>query len=182
MAPSSACCHDPQSLVGAQSPFSNILALGFYDGPTSGVLRCAACRTDYRFDLLDWDEDQAVRIFRLARLPEGALEECVQALGQPEPPRWPVWMPSRWSLPSEGLRQEADRAVQQILDRAVPSELVLAWVGYGEQVLAARRVAAPELSAAPDWFSISDPTQIRNWFSLLGLAKVRGQEPLRTGE
>ena len=85
------CCQKPTALTNAPSPFSKLLVLGFYDGPTSGVLQCGTCSTVYKFDMLDWDDAHEVRIFRLASLPADSLDQCVQALAEPKPPRWPVW-------------------------------------------------------------------------------------------
>ena len=168
------CCQNPAALTNAHSPFSKILALGFYDGPTSGVLQCATCSSVYKFDMLDWDDDHRVRIFRLAALPGDSLTECVKALEQPEAPHWPVWVPSRWNLPSEESRELADRKVQRILDRAQPAELIIAWAGYGERILAARTVPAADLANVPDWFSRTDPAEGRDWFALLGLIRRKG--------
>ena len=165
-----ACCQDPASLVGAELPFSKILALGFYDGPTSGVLQCGACSAAYKFDLLDWDEGHEVRIFRLASLPTDSLDQIVKVLAPAGSPRWPVWVPSRWKSPSEDARQEADRGVQRIVELAKPAELLIAWIGYGERVLAARRLPAAELANLGDWFSRDESNRGKDWFRLLGLA------------
>jgi hypothetical protein len=163
--------------VDVPSPFTRIIALDFYDGPTGGVLQCAACGAVYQFDMLDWDDDHAVRVIRLASLPPGSLEACVQALGQPEPPRWPVWVPSRQALPSEEAREAADRAVASVLAHARLAELVVAWAGYGERILAARRMPASELQGVPDWFSAEDPGQLRDWFTFLGLPRRKKPAP-----
>ncbi len=181
MAPLIPCCQDPPTLAQAPAPFSQIIALGFYDGPTSGVLRCTTCLAEYKFDMLDWDADHEVRIMRLASLPAGSLARCVAALTQTEPPRWPVWVPSRSSLPSEEARDKADAAVEGILAQAKPAELIVAWVGYGERILAARKVPAKDLNAVPDWFSQVDPARDGNWFAVLGLAKDQEQQ-IRTGD
>lgn len=162
------CCQNSEILTNAQSPFSKIVALGFYDGPTSGVLQCGTCSATYRFDMLDWDVDHEVRIFRLARLPEDSLVRCVNVLAQSRQPQWPVWVPSRWDLPSDEARQEADRELQRILQSAEPAELVVAWAGYGEKILAARKVPAAELADVADWFA-QDSTDGRDWFSWLQL-------------
>ncbi len=173
------CCKKPAELMDVPSPFSRILALGFYDGPTSGVLQCSTCSAVYKFDMLDWDDDHEVRIFRLAPVPPDSLDRCVSILAAAGPPRWPVWVPSRQQLPSEEAREAADRSVQQVLDRSGPPDLVVAWRGYGETVLAARRMSAEELSGVPDWFSLEGPADGRDWFPLLGLVKGRGQVPTR---
>jgi len=167
------CCHNPATLTDGLSPFGKILALGLYDGPTSGILECSACSAVYRFDMLDWDDDHEVRIFRLAALPADSLTRCVRALAQAEQPRWPLWVPSRPNLPSEEARRMADREIERILENAKPAELVIAWAGYGETILAARRVPATDLEKVPDWFSRDDSFQEPDWFSLLGLARSK---------
>ena len=167
------CCRNPATLTTVQSPFSKILALDFYDGPMAGILQCETCHSVYKFDMLDWDEDHEVRIFRLAALPSESLAQCVAALAQPEPPRWPVWVPSREKLPSEQVREEVDRAVQRFLAQAKSAELIVAWSGYGERILAAKSVPAKELNEFPDWFSLEDPHSGRDWFAVLGLVREK---------
>jgi hypothetical protein len=165
------CCRNPLTLTGP-SPFSKILALGFYDGPTSGVLQCRQCGAVHRFDMLDWTEDHNVRVFRLALLPADALERCVRALcGYSPPPRWPVWVPVRWQGGGEDTRAAADREVQSMLATAGPPALIVAWEGYGERMMAARRLPAEELLDIPDWFSLEEPAGGRDWFALLGLSR-----------
>jgi hypothetical protein len=185
---SAPCCKDPAALAGAPSPFPKILALGFYDGPTAGVLQCG-CGAAYRFDMLDWDGEHRVRVFRLAALPRGSLDQCAAAFAQSEPPRWPVWVPwSRTSPPAE-VRDAVNREVDRVLAEAGPPDLVVAWTGYGEKVLAARRLPAEDLQGVPDWFSAEGPG--RDWFALLGLTRQANGEsqpgpgagtPLRPGQ
>jgi hypothetical protein len=179
MEPRQPCCQQFSSLPGGPSPFSRIIALEFYDGPTSGILRCATCGAVYRFDMLDWDESQEVRVFRLASLPPGSLEEAVRALDKAGPPSWPVWVPRRASFPSEEAAAQADRAIQRILDRAEPALRLLAWSGYGETIVAAKEVSPADLAGVPDWFSAADPATTRDWFTFLGLARkgARGSLP-----
>lgn len=167
---STACCHDPASLKNAATPFSQILALDFYDGPTSGILQCANCSATYYFDMLDWDEDHQIRIFRLAMLPQGSLEQCVAVFARFEAPDWPVWVPWFRSSPSDEARDAVDRELEFILKKARPAELVVASSGYGEKVLAAVKVPAAELIETPDWFS-AEGNDTRDWFALLGLKK-----------
>jgi hypothetical protein len=56
--------------LGGGPPFGRIVVTGYYDGPTEGVVECAACGMCFAFVLLDWDEQQDLRIFSLAPLPE----------------------------------------------------------------------------------------------------------------
>jgi hypothetical protein len=68
----------------------------------------------------------------------------------------------------------ADREVQRILDRAKPAELVIAWSGYAEKTVAARKMPAADLANVPDWFSRDDSTEGRDWFSFLALVRKKG--------
>jgi hypothetical protein len=174
MEPRQPCCQQLPSPPGSRSPFSRILALGFYDGPTAGILQCGTCGAVYRFDMLDWDDNQEVRVFRLAALPPGSLEEAIRVFEKAGPPRWPVWIPMRSAFPSEEAAQEADRAVGRLLDRAETARWVVAWSGYGERIVAARGVGPEELAGATDWFSVADPTSARDWFLFLGLPRKDG--------
>ena len=49
MKPFIPCCQDPHTLRNGPSPFFKIVALGFYDGPTSGVLQCQTCQAVFKF-------------------------------------------------------------------------------------------------------------------------------------
>lgn len=147
-----------------KSPFSKIIALGFYDGPEAGVLQCSECLTEYRFEMLDTDfnpEDLDTRIFSLAQLPSGSFDQIVEVCPKVNPPHWPVWMPL-WQFPSDDARQTADHRIQEVLDRAVPAELIVAWVGYGDMILAAKRLR------------LGTQHDIYDWFSFLGLVKSSG--------
>lgn len=175
------CCQQPQTLTHGKSPFSKIIALGFYDGPTSGILQCDTCLNNYKFEMIDWDDNQEVRIFRLASLPEDSLVRCVKALAEIEPPRWPVWVPFFRKQPSEEARTAADREIDHILKAAQPAEMLVAWEGYGEKILAATKVPASELNQVPDWFSLEDPSTAPDWFSLLGVPRVKQESSDNVG-
>lgn len=165
------CCRDPGTLTAVKSPFTKILALDFYDGPTGGLLQCETCGAVYRFDMLDWDDNHEIRIFRLASLPADSMEKCVRMIAGTETPHWPLWAPFFRTSPSDEHRKKLDDQLQAILDQAKPAELVVAWSGYGECILAAKKISARELVVAPNWFSVEDLSQMRDWFSLLGLVK-----------
>jgi hypothetical protein len=57
------------------------------------------------------------------------------------------------------------------------AELIVAWTGYAEKVLAARRLPAAELANQRDWFSRENSTATRDWFGLLGLVGSNGVTP-----
>lgn len=167
-------CAEPFGLVEGDSPFSRMLVLGYYDGPTSGVVESAVSRRVYRFDMLDWDDEHRVRVFRLAELPATAMDECVRALA-PQEPRCPVWVPGPAASSSQQGSDVRD-PIEPILAQAAPASLLVAWIGFGEDVLAARK-APPVALTASDWFSAESPSA-PDWFALLGLSRdaLLGQE------
>jgi hypothetical protein len=145
---------------GAQypSPFTKILALGYYDGPTDGVAQCDPAGPVYKFQLLAWDgETQDRRIFGLAPLPPTALEQLTRAYARSQTPHWPVWVPA-WQ---EGMAQQKD----QILGQAGPVEWIIAALDLLGEILVARAVTAEEFARIEQ-----SPDPRENWFSFLGLA------------
>jgi len=61
--------------------------------------------------------------------------------------------------------------IKKILAQAKPAELVVAWLGYGERILAAQKILSKDLESEPVWFDVEDLSQVRDWFSLLGLTR-----------
>ncbi len=135
--------------------FDKILVLDYYDGPRSGVAHCSACVSEYRFDLLDGDIDDAtgedVRIFRLALLPRAAWDELVAVCPDHERARWPIWVPL-WRFESDVQRRAADEAVHRVLAEAGPMEFVVASPDGLQTILVCRHVGADAVSNVQDWF------------------------------
>ena len=138
------------------SPFSRVVALGYYDGPTNGLLECGAGGQVFKFDLLDEQanpEGLEVRVFGLALLSPSALTQLAQAYARFFTPRWPVWVPV-WQFPRREDQEAMERLTDQVLQQAGPVQWVVATAGdlLGE-VIAARRVTPEEASRVSDWFS-----------------------------
>jgi hypothetical protein len=164
------CCQQLEAFPGAKSPFSKIIALDFYDGPTSGITQCEICSSVYRFVMLDWDDDQEVRIFSLVPLPSQSWIQVANLLSKHETPNWPMWFP-RWEIPSEAVRNSVDDETDKILESAAMPEFAVAWDRYGSKVLAAKRLKKEDLKFIKDWFSLEPSDCVRDWFSFLGLEK-----------
>jgi hypothetical protein len=125
------------------SPVCRILALGYYDGPTEGLLQCEAGRV-YRFELLAWDaETQDVRVFSLAPMPSVAFDLLAERYAHHEKPRWPIWVPSWYEDPKE--------ETAAILAQAGEVEWVIATEDLMGTILAAKRVRPDDLRAVTDW-------------------------------
>jgi len=167
------CCQQFEVFPGAKSPFSKIIALGFYDGPTSGMAQCEICSAIYKFVMLDWDDDQEVRIFSLAPFASAAWTRTVNLLSKHESPNWPLWFP-KWEFPSELVRNNVDNETDKILANAGISELVIASNRYGDRILAAQKLTTEDREYIKDWFSLEPSDVARDWFSYLGLTKKGG--------
>lgn len=127
-----------------RSPFTRILALGYYDGPTEGLLECGPGGQVFRFRLLAWEPDtQDLRIFELAPFPATAFEELAGAFAAVEQPRWPVWVP--------GWQKEMGPATERVLAQTGPVAWVIATDNLRGEILAARQATAEQLAGVTDW-------------------------------
>lgn len=145
------CCKQLASVTDSASPFSVVVALGYYDGPTSGVAECAQCKLAYRFDMLDWDEGQDIRIYSLAPLPPDSWDNLTKLLPDSLRPG-SVWVPN-WIFESTAKETETQQKIDRILEGAGPIQLVIASDGLTKSVPRARQVGAQDLIAGRDWFS-----------------------------
>src|SRR5262245_35605360 len=116
-----------------RSPFTKLLVLDYYDGPTDGVVLADEGSRSYRFQMLAGDgETHDVRIVRLAPLPPDGLAGLVEVYALYEPVRWPFWFLS-WH---EGLYEEDE----PLLAQAGPVKWVVATDDLLGQILAAKPV------------------------------------------
>ncbi len=125
------------------SPFDRAIVLGWYDGPSDGLIRCGACKRIFRFELLDSvDEDREIQIYSLAQLPADSMDRLVNALSPFMKPYWPMWAPL-WKFPTEDDRIRVDRAVDDLIARACSPEVVVMTSGLLDEILDLKPVSAP---------------------------------------
>jgi hypothetical protein len=137
------------------SPVVKVLALGWHDGPTDGILQCEPGGAVFKFDLLDevrqWPtEEQDLRVFSLAPLPATAVGELEAAYAPYFPLRWPVCAPV-WNFPTAADRTAIDRLTDQVLQQAGPVTWVVAACDLLGEILAARPVTPEEVARVADW-------------------------------
>ena len=149
------------------APFSRVVGLGYYDGPTDGVAESVDHTTCYRFELLDelpdWDKGNDIRVFSLAALPPGSLDALLHVCPGSEHATAPVWVPI-WKFDSTAAQETAKREVQRILDRAAPPEAVIATDASLSTVIARRSVTDDDLR------------RVKDWFGFLGLARPKSAD------
>lgn len=138
------CC---RSLIGSlarvPSPFSRLVATGYYDGPTEGLLECGTCATIYSFKMLDWDHSQDLRVFALSPVSGHTLQEVERGAVAAVTPHWPVWV-----LAGPATDKIA-AVVEQIRSTAAPEEFVVATTNLLGSIEAWRPVG---LKGPVDWF------------------------------
>ena len=141
---SAQCC---RSLIGdlrsIPSPFSRVVATGYYDGATDGLVECGTCATVYVFHKLDWDEKQDMRVFALSPVFGRAFAELERAGDDKTTPRWPVWV-----LGGESTDVVAG-IVEQMYRAASPEEFIVATTNLLSRIEVWRPVG---LQRPIDWF------------------------------
>jgi hypothetical protein len=133
------------------SPFTKLIALGWYDGPTNGLLR-AGDRV-WKFDRLDEihnPDGLDLRIFALAPLPLSAWDQLVTAVGPYLTPEGPVSVP-RWQFTTDAARQAADRATDNALSQAGPVEWIVAAENLMEELVASKQTTPHDVKNVTDW-------------------------------
>jgi hypothetical protein len=133
------------------SPFTELIALGWYDGPTSGLLR-AGDRV-WKFDMLDESHNPDgldLRVFALAPLPLSAWDQLLTAQGQYLTHEGPVSVP-RWQFPDDAARQAMNRSTDIALRQAGPVEWVVAAERLMEELVVAKQATPHDLETVKDW-------------------------------
>src|SRR5207248_9291908 len=127
---------------------------------------CEACKAEYAFSLIDWDSQHEMRVFSLAALPSGSLQEIVDLLGQA--PEWPVWFPAQLKSPTGEFRSRLG-ILDRIIEKASTPKFIVAWSRSQNRSIAARAAQPEVLQEIADWFTLDDLSSAYDWFSYLGL-------------
>ena len=130
------------------SVFERIVALGWYDGITSGLAQRTG--SAFRFDLLAWGPSQERRIFAISSLPASAFDEAVRSFESEDVPTWPKWFP-RWPSEPEGLKQ-LTHALNEILELSERPKHAIETDSMFEVVFAALQLDQVPAGAIPERF------------------------------
>jgi hypothetical protein len=77
-------------------------------------------------------------------------------------------------------QKAADAGFQEILEQAMPAEFAVAWRPWGDRILAARRLAAEDITEVRTVEWEDDPNRLRDWIAFLGL--VRKPDPAHSSD
>jgi hypothetical protein len=156
------CCQEFTDPHGSLKPSAKVLAFEYYDGPTSGVLRCEVCSSVWRFEMIDSDDAIKQRVFALAPMPETSFDELVQVNLRFGEPRWPIWAPT-WRFENEEQGREVESLVDRVLSTAHLVQSVIVSAGILQPIKAARQLSPSEM------FEIGSPQAERDWFAFLSV-------------
>ncbi len=152
------------------APDFTVIVQDFYDGPTEGVVGCYGYGVTYKFEMLDWDDKQDIRIFRTSPLSYKYFAEIVKVYSQYDQPRWPVWMPNLSKLP-KSLREDVYRKVDLFLDEAEPISCIVAWQNSDLQLIKCKSTTDATFRNVKDWLPWENSTSNTDWFSLMNLTR-----------
>ena len=136
------CCeHLPHSASFA-SPLTRIIVVEWYDGPVTGAALCGECGAELVFRMVAWDDEQTMRVYTLADLPEGHFEKLSSVFAVAGPATWPVWWPA--NFPSENERDRSWRGAQALLGAAAAPTCVVAAEALEATILKCSRLSSGE--------------------------------------
>lgn len=110
-----------------------VLILGFYDGPTDGVIQFGDGGPVFAFEMPDLDgqlaSHAAERVYTLAPLPADSVDRLSNLLAPYSEPAWPSWYLS-CQFPSWVEERAVDAALGDLLAEADPPEWEITTADY----------------------------------------------------
>lgn len=170
------CCLDleKQFDIPISSPFSQMIVLGWFDGPTDGLVICGSCGRSYKFavlasdggsyDFSAWDEGHELTIFGLSEFTKEQFDIVFSALADGRTPTWPIWFIGSHNDPENFEMQSLsdNKALETFWQIGDPS-LALA-IHMGDMLTEILRARHVSLDA---FLEVSGDL----WFELLGYSK-----------
>lgn len=144
-----------------ESIFSKALFIGWYDGPTSGVVKQLSDSKSFKLDILAWGPGQERRIFALSPLAKSDFEMVIDLLSRTGEPNWPRWFP-RWPQDLNELNSLSSE-LDGILSRVGNPELVIETDSMFETASSLKRLAGPILELLPAKFDDHPSGDFDNW-------------------
>jgi hypothetical protein len=112
---------------------TRMIVLGFYDGPTEGVIQFGDGGSVYHFKQEGEEVPAAgeidTRRYCFHPLPADALDRITAAIEPHIAPSWPFWFPI-WLFPSPEIQASVDAAIEAILNEAAPAEWLVETATY----------------------------------------------------
>lgn len=145
------CCSDFPATAPGESPFRQIIGLGYYDGILSGLAKCHACEREFHFENLDENLGSGeVRIVSFASMPRGSMDAWIREVWHPKSAPPGIWVPN-WTWPSEEVAKAKTSLSDRICKQASGPQWVVAWA-IAKPMRVIRWLAFPNAKPV-DWFA-----------------------------
>jgi hypothetical protein len=135
---------------------SRLIAFGYYDGPTEGVVELADNCGTFFFRLIWMDIELETRILRLTNAPANSVDRLTTMLSDLGYPHWPIWIPI-WKFVSEDRRLMIESKVDAMFSDG-PTVAVVTCNDSLTECLAARPLDDDLASRIDDWASFMSKT------------------------
>jgi len=156
----------------AGTTIEHILVTDYYDGARGGFMQCSAGSPLYHFITLDWSQSHSVRVIALSLVPVDSMAELISFFS--ENPARGQWIPKILQRASEEELDRIESFLSEIVARAEPPSVVLAWNSWPNEILAARQVGPLSPDHFVNMFDLDDVRTARDkydWFAELRVAR-----------
>jgi hypothetical protein len=156
----------------AGTTIEHMLVTGYYDGATGGFVQCSAISPIYHFVTLYWSQSHTIRVIALSLVPADSWAKLTSFFS--EKPQGGQWIPKILQRPSDEDLDRIERFLSEIVARAEPPSVVLAWNISTNEILAARQVGPISPDHLVNMFDLDDVRTARDtydWFADLGVAR-----------
>ena len=148
------CCRELTRISKGASPFDRAVVLGWYDGPTDGLVRCVACKRVYRFELLDSVDEDLAGFDSTVSLPyqpnRGIAWSIYSHRTRPHPGRCGY---RSGSFPRKTSEPPSIEPLNDLIAQAKSPEFVVTTPGLLEEIDESKAVSASEAGQISDWVS-----------------------------
>ncbi len=145
---------------------ASILALDYYDGPSSGVFATSggAC---YLFDSVARDEKRDLFVFCIAAFPKTSNQaEQIQDILKPYiPKKSPVWIPI-WKFPDLEAQQRCELQINKILSSALPYSMKLVTRILDVGTYKFHHLTTIEVEQGSKFRKNRQPLTVKDWINL----------------
>lgn len=140
-------------------PASVFIASDYYDGPVGGVLQIGQDARTYKFEMVDWDKQQNIRIFSISSIGPELFKKFIEIISD---------IP-KGVLPPTYDRDSVYTELINILSKAGDPEIIMAWRSSDEMVLCVKEVSPKKFPAIVPFMSEINSSNQFDWFSFLNV-------------
>lgn len=161
------CCKYLLAAKKTASPFTPVIATGYYDGETHGFTRCGKCAEAFTFKLAAWDRQEDIRVFVLYPMPTESFDLLFSTLPSLENPKSSYWLPNFQSFDPD-KRKTALGVINRLEELRLPPAMVVATRHMQKRLIAVSTVVDKDSDYLPS-DSSTGTVAWKYWKKRLGL-------------